>query len=473
MSDIKDLFVFHLADGLREGLSHFSQTSRAALLYAFGTGDPMRVYDPQNLLQDHKPKIDELYCKSEDWRRAECLIRGKRWPGLCFVEDLGLAGLLSWGGRSEAVPYQMWFTEHHPDMCNTGPTHRWLEYAVVLLSQDVSACSPLNIGASGYVLREYATHAVRDYIVDQRNMTIGLDTKMRVYPVLDAVLGISETVEEGEWAHGTLAFVEPDSVQHKVNFLARFPDREQPKLKKLKHVRKLLQAVEFSNRVLVSDGVNIIGVAEDPMPRGHIRARFVGTHGYLHLDDTPICSFYDGNFHSTTRQAKLVEVEEILYESTLPAYQKTELFKIIATLVHNAQDRRHGCTLVIDLDPEPATIPGQSLSPPLDLRNRTQLELAQSLSKIDGALYIRRDQRLHAFACLLDGLAVPGESRSRGARFNSAVRFTARHENLFIVVVSADRPVSIIQKGIELNTLCDYLPPTPTTPPTLEQWLDQ
>jgi hypothetical protein len=40
-----------------------------------------------------------------------------------------LAGLISCGGRSSSVFFQMWFTDHHPDMCSIGPTERWLEHA--------------------------------------------------------------------------------------------------------------------------------------------------------------------------------------------------------------------------------------------------------------------------------------------------------------------------------------------------------
>jgi hypothetical protein len=101
------------------------------------------------------------------------------------------------------------------------------------------------------------------------------------------------------------------------------------------------------------------------------------------------------------------------------------------------------------------------------------LDLAKSLSKVDGALHIGADLRLHGFACLLDGRTIVGENRARGARFNSALRFTAEHENLIVVVVSADRPVSVIHRGIDLNASPDWRPISQSLvqPPTLEEWL--
>jgi hypothetical protein len=47
---------------------------------------------------------------------------------------------------------------------------------------------------------------------------------------------------------------------------------------------------------------------------------------------------------------------------------------------------------------------------------------------------------------------VPGENRARGARFNSALRFTAEHENVIVIVVSSDTLVSVMMGGTVLKT---------------------
>jgi DNA integrity scanning protein DisA with diadenylate cyclase activity len=99
--------------------------------------------------------------------------------------------------------------------------------------------------------------------------------------------------------------------------------------------------------------------------------------------------------------------------------------------------------------------------------------MAQSLSKVDGAIHMGADLHLHGFACILDGLSISGENLARGARFNSALRFTARHENVVVVVVSSDRPVSVIQGGVELNAQCQFKPLATSAPaPVLmKSWL--
>jgi hypothetical protein len=88
-------------------------------------------------------------------------------------------------------------------------------------------------------------------------------------------------------------------------------------------------------------------------------------------------------------------------------------------------------------------------------------------------LHIDRNFRLRAFACLMDGPSLHTEDRARGARYNSALRFTAQHPDVLVVVVSSDRPVSVIQNGIDLSQppVWPRIPTTPRIPPTLRHWL--
>jgi hypothetical protein len=467
------LCIFHALDGLRDGLCHFSGPSRAALLFAIRPDDDIQIYDPQNLLRGHEPKFRELYLQLDDWRTA-----GARGPRSALigsfepVANLQLTGLISFGGRASSIFYQMWFTEQHPDMCAVGPTERWLEHAAWLLSQDFATRAEMCSEISGYVLRGYATHAVRDYLIDEMNRTMGWDSSIRVYDVLDNILEISRTREEGAWPRGVLTFAEPAALRT-VPFITRFPETERPVLRNAKHVSKLLQAVEGSARKLVSDGRYLLGIAERDLPRYRITADFEGGHGFLRFDGQPVCSFADGNFHSITHHANLVQVEEILIDADIDPSDGADLFRIVSRLVHMAEEQKYGCTLVIDLHPQPIEIPGQNIVPRLDLRQAPLLELAGALARVDGALHIGADLHLQRFACLLDGLSIPGEDRSRGARFNSALRFTAARPELIVVVVSSDRPVSIIQSGVELSAQCGLRPaPEGVAPPCrLADWI--
>jgi len=149
------------------------------------------------------------------------------------------------------------------------------------------------------------------------------------------------------------------------------------------------------------------------------------------------------------------------------------LFKMIAGIVHSAANRQHGCAIVVDLNETPISISGHLVEPPLELENVEDLELAKSLSRVDGALHIGVDLKLHGFACLLDGDNIPSENRARGARFNSALRFTAKHDKIIVIVVSSDSPVSIMMGGIVLDTRWQLKPSIfCNTPVLLKKWVN-
>jgi len=469
----KNHLIYNVLEALREGFTHFSGPSRVALLYAEKRDDPMRVCDPEDLLRGHEPKLKELYLDSDAWRAEAPDTRDmKRFGQIDTLPNLHLSGLISFGGRSRSIFYQMWFAEHHPDMCSVLPTERWLEHATYLLSHDFATAKTFSTDSSRYVLREYATHAVHDAILDGLNLKMGWDSRLRIYPILDAVLEISKTPEEGAWPRGKLVFVEETFLKD-IPFMAVFPEWERPSISSAKHIRKILLAVEHSERWLVSEGRTLVGIGRGPLPDCRISAEFFGSYGFLRFNGQPMCSFSEGRFYSSNRRAKLVQLEEALLTSDLDPSAAHTLFQITAALVHGAQERKHGCTLVLDLGTQPLSISGHLLEKPLDLQDPANLDLAKSLSKMDGALHIGADAKLHRFACLLDGRRVPGEDRSRGARYNSALRFSAEHDQAIIVVVSADRPVSVVQGGVELSAMCPWSPSFTLggVPPTLSDWI--
>jgi DNA integrity scanning protein DisA with diadenylate cyclase activity len=210
------------------------------------------------------------------------------------------------------------------------------------------------------------------------------------------------------------------------------------------------------------------------MPDCRLTADFREGYGFLRFAGEPVCTFSGGKFDSTTRRANLVHLEELLLESPMDPSRVSNLFRSVSSVVNKAREKKHGCTIVIDFNDPLLNIPGQHIHPPLDLEDEEALNMSQSLAKVDGALHVGSDSWLYAFACLLDGHAVPGENLARGARFNSALRYTAEHDNIVIVVVSSDKPVSVIKGGVELSAQCEWIPFSKSSefPPTLEGWLE-
>ncbi len=153
-----------------------------------------------------------------------------------------------------------------------------------------------------------------------------------------------------------------------------------------------------------------------------------------------------------------MEFEELLLDADLPRESASSLFKLVMGLVHRAGHAHHGATLVVDLNETPVTLSGHVLDPALSLLEPQNYELAASLMHIDGAVHITAAHTIHGFACLLDGSSISWENMARGARYNSALRFSAATPNVIVVVISSDQPVSIIHKGIELNAFCRWKP---------------
>jgi len=465
--------VCETLSGLRDGLSLFSGQSQAAVIFCLTETDELCICDPQNLLRGYEPKLKSIYVNNDNWY----LTNNVKAPFDTYnyirpQPNLQLDGLISYGGSSAPVYYQMWFTKHHPNLCSIGPTECWLKHAVLRFSHDIANDSSLYTGISGSFLREYSTHAVRDYIADRAKQDLSFDYHIRIYPVMDAILGISKTNEEGARPFGKLAFLESRFLND-INYLARFKSEERPLLNNFKHVRKLLQTVEHSQHTLISDGTTIIGIGSSNISQFHIMVDFQGKLGFLWVGDEIICSFQDGSYSSKTHRAKLFEVEEALLDTDIETSSRNDLFQIVADLVHNAEDKSFGCTFVLDLATSPADIAGQSLTPPINLLDPDKLKLAGALSKVDGALHIRSDLLLYSFACLLDGYKIKNENRARGARYNSALRFTAQYPEAIVIVVSADRPVSIFKQGQEISTryIDSDSPQCNLFPVSLTEWL--
>lgn len=447
--------VSDIVNGLSEGFTHFSGSSRAAVIFALEADSPLMICDPQHLLNGHEPIFRQLFVQDQTWRQHDRgRLRAKSFIDVLPLPDLGLAGLLSSGGYSSPVFFQYWFTEHHPDFCSTGPSICWLEHALWRFAHDVANGAERYSGISGHFLKEYATHAVRDHIIDCMNRLIGWDTPLRIYPVLDAVLMISETREEGAWPEGLLLFTDPR--QEELDYLIRFDADVRPQLHHYRHVRKMLQSVEKANRYLLSDGRAILGICGSTRPRFSIGAEFFGRRGFLKVNNDTVCSFADGRFTSTNYRPVLVQLEELLLEYDLEQNQRFFLFRIVTSLVYHAQRHKHGCTIVLDLNEKPEAISGYILNPPLDLGKPSMLHMSKSLAKVDGALHIGADLHLHGFASLLDGRTYAGEDRARGARYNSALRYSHEHPKVIVIVVSADMPVSVLHRGMDMQGSCAW-----------------
>ncbi|MCH5372806.1 MAG: DNA integrity scanning protein DisA nucleotide-binding domain protein, partial [Planctomycetes bacterium] len=120
-------------------------------------------------------------------------------------------------------------------------------------------------------------------------------------------------------------------------------------------------------------------------------------------------------------------------------------------LVEVAEMESRGTILVIsrDAQSEAARLTGQNV--PIEPARLTP-KLLKLLTAIDGAILISPDATCYAIGAILDGVAQGKGDSSRGARYNSALRYLQSVDgDCIAVVVSEDGGVDIVtrQTGLE------------------------
>jgi hypothetical protein len=109
-------------------------------------------------------------------------------------------------------------------------------------------------------------------------------------------------------------------------------------------------------------------------------------------------------------------------------------------------EQAHGTMLVVS---EAAEAEAARLSAQAILIDESMLstELLRQATGIDGAVLFAPDGTCHALGVILDGTASAQGDRSRGARYNSAVRYLASaHAPTMIVLVSEDGMIDVLPR---------------------------
>jgi hypothetical protein len=114
---------------------------------------------------------------------------------------------------------------------------------------------------------------------------------------------------------------------------------------------------------------------------------------------------------------------------------------ILVSLVQQAEKERHGTLLLISSEAALESKRLRNQATPIKITLLTP-ELLSHLTGIDGAVLIDPNGHCHAIGVILDGLATSQGNPSRGARFNSAVRYVEsafeRGISSLAVIVSED-----------------------------------
>lgn len=252
---------------------------------------------------------------------------------------------------------------------------------------------------------------------------------------------ISALTYEGEGCTGTIALMRADRVSSLQPLLFKEPIA----LSDAALVRKLLETtappfVVATNR----SGLNgLVSIDQKHQNCTDFYVRFTGQHRWrLNWGDQPImdCRFgfpalpSDGlsvdHFSSTFRRV-FTDAEEEL----------TAIWPIVQETISSLS----GALLVVTRDAEAEAARLAEQSTPIVPRRLLPGE-AKNASKIDGAVILEPDGICHAIGAILDGPAVDGGSRSRGARFNSALRYVRANIHSLAIVKSEDGHIDLLPR---------------------------
>jgi hypothetical protein len=259
--------------------------------------------------------------------------------------------------------------------------------------------------------------------------------------VFQSINKVSALRYEGAETKGSIVFGTPNAPE--IDYQVRF--KKPTPLTSHRLVRKLIE-MSGNGLACVCDGSNgLSGLASITADAGEALFRVIFTGHYqwsLLYGDTILmeCAFGVPVIPSLrlTEPAFLSNIQRILPGLT------TDQGHTLWVAVSAAMDQKHGTMLVVSEDASGEADRLQNQSIPIQPKTLSP-ELIERISGIDGAILLDRNCRCHAIGVILDGMASQTGDSSRGARFNSAIRYvpSVRVPTLCLVV-SEDGYVNMV-----------------------------
>jgi len=316
----------------------------------------------------------------------------------------------------------------------------------VALASAVKALYEPDAGDSLRVLgatpEELAGRAAANLVTSAVRLTGSL-TGDRLFSALGSV---STTRYEGESGFGSIiAAADTDS-----DLAVHVRLRRSISVSETRAVRKLLEISDRHRLGLLTNGTEIIGLAHvepsyDPRHERIFEFHVVGEGQWLMRHaGIPLLEVRFGQPRLPTAridEERFVDTATRVF-TTSSKTDRDNLWQL--TLA--AAEQAHGTMLVVS---EAAAEEAARLSAQAILIEPTVLspKLLHQATSIDGAVLFDPDGTCHAIGVILDGTASADGDRSRGSRYNSAVRYLASAmERTMIVLVSEDGMIDVLPR---------------------------
>jgi DisA bacterial checkpoint controller nucleotide-binding len=467
--------------GLHDGLLDYLGSARLALIVWANPDDKRYYIDPSGLVRQHEKAIRGAYDERSAARfqyTPDEQALGFRDLDVQILEDDEFNGLLNVEAQSNIIYHQQWLVEMPKNTCHRGPIRSWVTKAAQELVHDLTYKERVFNKGTEFMLSNFSEEAifhflfktfeklVPDSMATSREFSVGgvaiqesVKALLPIMSILKSVKKLSAAKEEGASVSGQIVFMMKEDIDtldkgkyHSIVDAALADGNNMyelhPQLERTKYIGKLL-SLSNQDTCLLSDGrLWYLG----PVPK-HSRAitvRLATGQGELRLghEKKAVCTFANGRYLGVDKSVDLSKLANVLEGRSISGGQI--LLRTVQLIVDHARLDRHGCTIVLDLADMPQHLPGPKLTPSLDTTSGEEWipAVLGGMSRIDGALHLSKTAHLLGFAKILDGDASRSEDRSRGSRYNSAIRFVekAGNESIVVIVASEDGPVTIVSE---------------------------
>ena len=250
---------------------------------------------------------------------------------------------------------------------------------------------------------------------------------------------------EGDIGLGKMIICKKDHDNIKMTLQLKEPIR-------IKDYRKVRKFLEISNNhsCIITDGNLIYGLGKligkyNPTTETMFEILFTGYYKWELFHDSNALMVVE--FKSPSLPAEKIDKTKF-YTDFRRFFKKitTEEINNLWEITLEATNQKHGTMLVIS---DNAEIEAKRLGKqcfPLNPLKLTK-DVIPLITSIDGAVLLDRNSNCHAIGVILDGIATDKGDSSRGARYNSAIKYfdsSGQETSLILVIISEDGMVDLI-----------------------------
>lgn len=205
----------------------------------------------------------------------------------------------------------------------------------------------------------------------------------------------------------------------------------------LKRIRKLLQMTNDDMALMMNKNGEIyaMGKIKENISCDYLQIKFIG--------NTKFVIYKNGELYLIikNRIPQLPVGKKGLISNILEKIKKTfdtDDTSKIESVIAGAIKQEHGTTIIFSEEAESEAKRLKKSGISIKPRDISEENLVRSITSIDGALICDLNGTCYMIGAILDGMVSEEADLSRGARYNSAIRYVNSHERTCAVVVSED-----------------------------------